>query len=223
MLPENTENTTPKTAADSVTASEAEAQRRDINDPNATFEDLPFKPQLTEKQAKRANQTLKGMLLSIGFCIAVFLPLYFLNPQPSEKAFDSSVDLTTTAQEASAGAGFELFSPVLEEGEYANFARWQANTTQGVPYWEFGVVIHEKKFVWVRQAKEANPTWVALITEAAAPAGTVDVDGVQWEKRTKDKTTFLISDKESSTVILSSDTGEEELVDMAREVDQKVK
>lgn len=223
MLPENTENTNPNAAADSSTATDAEVQRRDVNDPNATFEDLPFKPQLTEKQAKRANQTLKGMLLSIGFCIAVFLPLYFLNPQPSEKAFDSAVDLAATAQEASAGAGFEPFAPALDEGEYANFARWQANTTQGVPYWEFGVVIDEKKFVWVRQTKESNPTWVALITEAAVPAGTVDVDGAQWEKRTKDKTTFLIAEKESSTVVLSSDTGEEELVNMAKEVDQKVK
>ncbi len=200
-----------------------ETQRRSIDDPNATFEDLPHKPQLTEKQAKRANQTLKGMLLSIGFCIAVFIPLYLLNPQPSDKAFDSKVDLAATAQQASEAVGYELFAPQLEQGEYANFARWQTNSTQDVPYWEFGVVSDDKNFVWVRQAKDANPTWVALITDAAVPAGTVDVDGVQWEKRTKDKTTYLISKQGDSTVILSTDTGEEELVDMAKRVDAELK
>jgi len=222
VQPENNQNAMPDSASSDANSGNVETQRRSIDDPNATFEDLPYKPQLTEKQAKRANQTLKGMLLSIGFCIAVFIPLYLLNPQPSDKAFDSKVDLAATAQEAGNAVGYELLAPPLDEGQYANFARWQNNTVQGVPYWEFGVVSDDKNFVWVRQAKDANPTWVALITDAAAPAGTEQVDGVTWEKRTKDANTYLISEQGKSTIILSSDTGQEELVEMAKKVDAQL-
>ncbi len=216
MQPENTEKNTPRSEAGMAPTLGEEPSRRDINDPNATFEDLPHKPQLTEKQAKRANQTLKGMILSIGFCIVVFLPLYLLNPAPAEKAFESTVDLQSTAQGASDIAGIELFAPELAENEYANFARWQANSAQGVPYWEFGVVIEDNKFVWVRQAIDSNPTWVALITDSALPTGTKEIDGVEWEVRTKDEKTYMIAEGKESTMILSSDTGEEELVEMAR-------
>lgn len=223
MQPENTENTTPATDAGTAPAISEEPPRRDLNDPKATFADLPHKPQLTEKQSKRANQTLKGMIISVAFCIAVFLPLYLLNPSPNEKAFESTVDLQATAQGAEEIAGTELFAPELAADEYANFARWQANTAQGVPYWEFGVVIEDKKFVWVRQAMESNPTWIALITDAAVPAGTKDIDGVQWDVRTKDAKTYLISEGKTSTLVLSSDTGEEELVEMARLAAQAAK
>ncbi len=223
VQPENTENNTPASEAGAVPVISDEPTRRDLNDPKATFEDLPYKPQLTEKQAKRANQTLKGMIISVAFCIAVFIPLYLLNPTPDEKAFESTVDLQATAQGASEMAGTELFAPELADDEYANFARWQANTAQGVPYWEFGVVIEDSKFVWVRQAVDSNPTWVALITDSALPTGTKEIDGVQWEVRTKDAKTYLISEGKDTTFVLSSDTGEEELVEMARLASQDAK
>lgn len=223
VQPENTENNTPASEAGAVPVISDEPTRRDLNDPKATFEDLPYMPQLTEKQAERANQTLKGMIISVAFCIAVFIPLYLLNPTPDEKAFESTVDLQATAQGASEMAGTELFAPELADDEYANFARWQANTAQGVPYWEFGVVIEDSKFVWVRQAVDSNPTWVALITDSALPTGTKEIDGVQWEVRTKDAKTYLISEGKDTTFVLSSDTGEEELVEMARLASQDVK
>src|SRR5699024_7204966 len=146
-----------------------------------------------------------------------------LNPTPDEKAFESTVDLQATAQGASEMAGTELFAPELADDEYANFARWQANTAQGVPYWEFGVVIEDSKFVWVRQAVDSNTTGVGLSTDSALPTGTKEIDGVQWEVRTTDAKTYLISEGKGTTVVLSSDTGEEELVEMARLASQDAK
>lgn len=223
MQPENPENTTPQSDVSTSSIRSEEMPRRDLNDPDATFEDLPFKPQLTEKQSKRMNQTFKGMIFSIGFCILVFIPLYLLNPQPSAESFKSSVDLQATAQQAGESAGFEPFAPELPENSYANFARWQTNATQGVPFWEFGVVASETKFVWVRQAAEANATWIALTTDGALPSGTQDVDGTQWEVRTKDETTYMISERQDTTFIISSDTGTEELLEIVELAERGVK
>jgi len=192
------------------------APRRDLNDPEATFDDLPFKPQLTEKAAKRANQTYKGMILSVGFTLAILIPLILLNPAPKEQAFKSDVNLAQTAEQTESIAGFKIFAPELAEDEYANFARWQANNAQGVPYWEFGVVSDDKNFVWVRQAAKANQTWIALTTDAAVPTGTKTIGGWKWEERVKDKTTYLISERKDSTLILSTDTSTEELENVAK-------
>ena len=216
------ENSTDKTAEDQASApvQEAPAQRRDINDPKATFEDLPFKPQLTEKQAKRANQTFKGMILSIGFSILIFLPLYLLNPHPKEEAFESDVDVQATAQQLEADLDIDFFAPEFSDGEYANFARWNTNSAQGVPFWEFGYVLSKHDFVWVRQAPEANETWIALTTDTAAPAGERTIGDTTWDVRTKDETTYLIAEHDGSTFVLSSDTGDDDLERVAKLVDK---
>lgn len=215
QLENNSGNTMPVNEPSDQSAKSAPEPRRDLNDPEATFEDLPFKPQLTEKQAKRANQTFKGMVLSVGFTLAVVIPLVLLNPAPKDEAFESKVNLQQTAEQTEQIAGFDVFAPSLGDGQYANFARWQANTAQGVPYWEFGIVTKNKDFVWVRQAAEANATWIALTTDTAVPSGTRTIGGWEWEVRVKDETTYLISERKESTLILSTDTSQQQLEDVA--------
>lgn len=214
----NTENSVPATGNTANGTETPAASPRSLDDPNATFEDLPYKPQLTEKQAKRANQTFKGMVLSIGFTVAILIPVLMLNPPPKDDAFESDVNLQATAEQTEQISGFEIFAPELGDKAYANFARWQANTAQGVPYWECGLVFEDKNFVWVRQAADANPTWIALITDAATPTETRTIGGAQWEVRTKDQSTYLISEFKDSTVVLSSDTSAEQLNSVAEQV-----
>ncbi|MHC6175732.1 DUF4245 domain-containing protein [Glutamicibacter endophyticus] len=191
-------------------------QRRDLSDPKATYEDLPFKPVLTEKQAKRANQTFKGMVLSILFTVAVAVPILLLNPGPKDDSFKNPVDLQQVATEAAQVAKFQVWAPQLSGDEYANFARWRTNAVQDVSYWEFGLVLSDSKFAWVRQTADANPTWLANITENATPSDKLVLDGTEWEVRTKDDETYLIAELGQSTLVLSSDTGEEELINLAR-------
>lgn len=186
--------------------------RRDLNDPEATFEDLPFTPLLTEKQSKRANQTFKGMLLSVGFTIAVIIPLLLLNPANKEESFQHPVDLQAVASEVSGVADFKVFAPQVSGDEYANFARWKSNQIQDVSYWEFGLVMDETNFVYVRQSADANPTWIALVTDNAIPSDERVINGHNWEVRKKDQTVYMISNFKDSTLIISSDTGEEELM-----------
>lgn len=216
QLENNNGDNVPANEATDHTAEPTSAGRRDLNDPKATFDDLPFKPQLTEKAAKRANQTYKGMILSVGFTLAILIPLILLNPAPKEQAFKSEVNLQQTAEQTESIAGFKVFAPDLGDDQYANFARWQANNAQGVPYWEFGVVTDDKNFVWVRQAAKANPTWIALTTDTAVPTGTKTIGSWKWEERVKDQTTYLITERKDSTLILSSDTSKEDLENVAK-------
>jgi len=216
QLENNSGNAVPGNEPSEKTSEAEPSSRRDLNDPEATFDDLPFKPQLTEKQAKRANQTFKGMVLSVGFTLAVVIPLVLLNPAPKDEAFENKVNLQQTAEQTEQIADFDVFAPDLSDGQYANFARWQANTAQGVPYWEFGIVSNNKDFVWVRQAAEANDTWIALTTDTAVPSGTKKIGGWEWEVRVKDETTYLISKHKDSTLILSTDTSEEQLENVAK-------
>ncbi|WP_431711346.1 DUF4245 domain-containing protein [Glutamicibacter uratoxydans] len=214
------ENQQPASASDaSVTG------RRDINDPNATFEDLPYKPQLTKSQAKRANQTFKGMVLSLLFTLAAVIPILLLNPINSGGENERSVDLEAVAAQAAPAADFEPWAPTLGEGEYANFARWQTSRVQEVSYWEFGLVMQERDFVWVRQISNAefNPSWLAALTDNAVPTDTLILDGTEWEQRTKDEQVYLISEREDSTLVLSSDTSEEQLLSIAQAAQQQVK
>lgn len=214
VQPENTPPNDAQTGAQPV--------RRDLNDPKATFEDLPFTPVLTEKQSKRANQTFKGMVLSIGFTVAVLIPLLLLNPGTKEENFQHAVDLQKVASDASGIAEFEVFAPQVSGEDYANFARWKSNQVQDISYWEFGLVMSETNFVYVRQTADANPTWIALVTDNAAPTDERIVDGSKWEVRVKDETTYMISEREDSTLIISSDTGEEEIMAIVQAAEAQI-
>lgn len=208
-----------------IASTPSTTERRDVNDPEATFEDLPYKPQLTKSQAKRANQTFKGMVLSLLFTLAAVIPILLLNPANSGEESKRSVDLQEVASQASSAAQFQPWAPSLGEGEYANFARWQTSRAQEVSYWEFGLVMQDRDFVWVRQIsnEEFNPSWLAALTDNAVPTDTLVLDGTEWERRTKDSQVYLISQREDSTLVLSSDTAEEQLLATAQAAQQQVK
>lgn len=208
-----------------IASTPSTTERRDVNDPEATFEDLPYKPQLTKSQAKRDNQTFKGMVLSLLFTLAAVIPILLLNPANSGEESKRSVDLQEVASQASSAAQFQPWAPSLGEGEYANFARWQTSRAQEVSYWEFGLVMQDRDFVWVRQIsnEEFNPSWLAALTDNAVPTDTLVLDGTEWERRTKDSQVYLISQREDSTLVLSSDTAEEQLLATAQAAQQQVK
>ncbi len=208
-----------------TTPTDAPAARRDLNDPEATFEDLPYKPQLTQSQAKRANQTFKGMVLSLLFTVAAVIPILLLNPLQKADEADRAVNLQQVAEQAAPEASFEPWTPQLGEGEYANFARWKTSQVQEVSYWEFGLVMQEKDFVWVRQIsnEQFNASWLATITDNATPTDKLNIGGAEWEQRTKDDQSYLISQRSDSTLILSSDTSPEQLFNLAQVATQQVK
>lgn len=182
----------------------------------------PVKPVLTPSQAKRANQTLKGMIISVLLTVAVAIPVILINPPDKAENFRAPVDVADVASQAAADANFTPWAPNLPEGDYVNFARWITGNVDGIKYWEFGVVTKDDEFVWVRQTADANPSWLAAVTDNAALAGTHAVDGTSWELRTKDKSRILIGSRGSSTIVLTSDSGQETLDSLARLAQQEI-
>lgn len=184
--------------------------------PEPASEAAAAKPVLSPAQAKRANQTLKGMIISVLLTIAVAAPVILINPPNKAENFRAPVDVAEVASQAAADADFTPWAPNLPEGDYVNFARWITGNVDGIKYWEFGVVTQKEEFVWVRQTAGANPSWLAAVTDNATPAGTHAVDGTDWELRSRDKSQTLIGTRGPSTIVLTSDSGLDALDSMAR-------
>ncbi|MDO5743003.1 MAG: DUF4245 family protein [Micrococcaceae bacterium] len=173
-------------------------------------------PILTPAQAKRANQTLKGMIISVLLTVAVAIPIILINPPNKAETYRDQIDVAAVAAQAAPDADFTPWAPKLPEGDYVNFARWIAKNVDGIKYWEFGVVTKDDTFVWVRQTDTPNPSWLAAVTENATPAGSHTVDGTEWELRTKEQNQILIGARGKSTLVLSSDSGMDTLDGLAR-------
>ncbi|GHD09624.1 DUF4245 domain-containing protein [Zhihengliuella salsuginis] len=178
-------------------------------------EQLP-KPILTESQAKRANQSLKGMVISVLLTLAVVIPVMLMNPFNQENNFEPDVDVSAVAAQAAQSADFAPLDPDMPEGWYPNFARWQAGSTDGVAYWEAGYVTDQEGFVWLKQTDAANPTWIAQHAESAPVTGQRQIGGTTWEERSVREDdgapqVTLVGTVDGTTVLLSSDSGPETL------------
>jgi len=178
-------------------------------------EQLP-KPILTESQAKRANQSLKGMVISVLLTLAVVIPVMFMNPFNQENNYDPDVDVSGVAAQAGQSAGFTPLDADVPAGWYANFARWQSGGADGVAYWEVGYVTDEEGFVWLKQTDAANPTWIAQHAESAPVTGERRIGGTVWEERSvRDDDgaphVTLVGTVDGTTVLLASDSGPETL------------
>lgn len=144
-----------------------------------------FKAPLTKKQLTRAQQTIKGMFISVGLTIAVVLPVIFLNPGSNAKTYRDRVDVAQIAQQTVETTGFQAIDPELQDPWWANHARWNSGAADGVGSWELGILDGDTHYAKVLQAKDANASWIAMNTEGAVPSGNaVEVDGVRWDERT---------------------------------------
>ncbi len=185
-------------------------------------DEAPVTPVLTPAQAKRANQSLKGMVISVLLTVAVAVPVVLLNPPSNAEQFKPDVNVSAVASQAGQTADFTPVSPTMPEGWYPNFARWTAGTADKIDYWDFGYVTDEEGFVEVRQTGDATPGWIAQMTGDATSAGTVDVDGTSWKALAKDSQVTWVHEDNDSTILLTSDSGDEVLRQSARAVMQEL-
>lgn len=180
-----------------------------------------FKAPLTEKQLKRANQTIKGMFISVGLTLAVVLPVVFLNPGSSKDTYDRQhVDQAAVAQAAQQNItteGFKALNPTWPDGWYVNRATWNAGAADGVGYWSLGVIKGDTHYGEVLQTDAANPSWISLVTDGSLPTGaTRQIDGVAWEERKlpseKKPKSLLVTEIDGYTYIVRVDGGDEDFM-----------
>lgn len=173
-----------------------------------------FKAPLTEKQLKRASQTVKGMVISVVLTLAVALPVVFLNPGSNVDTYRNRINVDEIAQQTVTTQNFQAISPQFPQGWYANAASWNPGAADGVGFWQLGIVKDDTHYAKVLQADKANPSWISLATEGSVPTGqTVDVDGTAWEQRvlpaSKSPQTILTTKISGYTFVITADQGED--------------
>lgn len=144
------------------------------------------------------------MLLAIFSTVAIVLAIVWLNPQQKAESYRSTIDVAAVANHAADTAGFTPVAPVLPEGWYANYARWNPAGADGVAFWDVGYVTSGNTFIALRQSITANPTWTSTQTGNAPVTGKRTVNGVDWELRDKpkgDRSLVLVAGDE--TIVLT--------------------
>lgn len=193
----------------------------DTPGPDASGQPLP---QITEKQARRLNAPVQGMIISMAVLLLLVLPFVWLQPRPDAQPYRPDVDV---AQEADYVADESPFSPVVPEpgeGWTANYARWNGGAAEGVPFWEIGWATPQGSFIGLVQTSMANPTWLAQQTEALPATAVVEAGGVPWdvhvreESRNQDAVTVYTGEVNGSTVVLKGDAPGAELDRLATAV-----
>lgn len=150
-------------------------------------QNIPVKPVIAAAAAKRANASIIGMLLAMLSTVAIVLVIVWLNPQQKAETYRQTVDVAAISAHAADTAGFTPSAPVLPEGWYANYARWNGAGTDGVAFWDVGFVTSANTFIALKQSSSANPTWTSTQAQNAPVTGTRNIAGHTWELRDKPK------------------------------------
>jgi Protein of unknown function (DUF4245) len=161
-------------------------------------------PVLTAKQAKRANATVTGMLIAVGLTIAVFLPVFLLNPPSKSEVYERNIDVAGVAEQAEPAAGYLPAAVDLPAPWRANYARWNSGGSTQVPAWEVGYLTPKGQHIALVQTDKANPTWTSQSTDNAPVTSDRKAGGETWELRDRGEgRKHLVLEKDSHTVILS--------------------
>ncbi|MDO4919377.1 DUF4245 domain-containing protein [Kocuria sp.] len=179
-------------------------------------------PQLTSKQAKRLNAPIRGMVISMVVLILMLLPFLWLQPKPDAQPYRAQVDVAQEAKFAADQASFTPAAPQLGDGWSANYARWTAQSQDGVPLWDVGYLSPDYHLVDMVQTAKSNPTWLAQRTQLVPQTGEKQLDGVTWHQHHRDASgkdeefTAWVGDLKGSTVVLSGTAPDADFEHVAR-------
>lgn len=174
------------------------------------------------RRKRRANQSTKNLLLSIGasLLIVLFLIVVTVREDPTPE----SVDYRATAQQAEQGLGQPVVAPELPEGWYAN--RADLGSEGQVAEWYVGLITSDDRFIGLLQGFDANPTWLDdALRQPSREGESVEIGGVQWtlyDRREVDeignRAYALVTEAGSSTIVLYGTASETEFAQLATAV-----
>lgn len=189
---------------------------------SATPEDGAPLPQITTKQAAKINAPIRGMIISMAVLLMLILPFLWLAPKPDAQPYRADVNVSEEAGFVAEQADFTPAAPELGEDWTANYARWQANSQEGVPLWSVGYLSPNYRLVEMVQTAESNPTWLAQRTELIPATGQKNVGGISWDIHHRDPSgkqeefTAWVGELNDSTVILTGKATEGEFEHVAK-------
>lgn len=164
----------------------------------------------------RENRTFTNLLAAVVVCLAVVLVMMLVVVRPPMPERDP-IDVAAAAESSQIVAQQPLIVPQLPEGWAANAAEIRTGSDEIVT-WHVGYITPEEQFLFVRQAIDANPTWLVAAIESAIPTGERTIDGLTWieydQRVAEDPGNLayvLTTEHGASTVVIGGTAGDAEL------------
>ncbi|GAA1145261.1 DUF4245 domain-containing protein [Nesterenkonia lutea] len=157
-------------------------------------------PQLTESQAKRMNQPLVGIVITVAVTLLGVFAVMGLRPE-QDVSYTPDENVGEAAGWTNDVTDYAAIVPDLPAEWSANYARWENRAELGVTAWEVGYSIDEQSFLSFAQTDEPNPAWVNEETGQAGAVGEETVNGLSFEIREnedEDRRYYVLSAEENT-------------------------
>lgn len=127
----------------------------------------------------RTRQTPNNLVLSLLATVGVVLLIVLIVPRGNQD-HTPYVDFAEVGAQAQGAVDETLFVPQLPEDWNANIAELRTGA-DGILTWYIGLVTPSTEFIALKQALDANPSWLAAELPTLTVTGEVAVDGVTWQ------------------------------------------
>ncbi|GEK79571.1 DUF4245 domain-containing protein [Agrococcus baldri] len=171
----------------------------------------------------RENRTFTNLLAAVVVCLAVVVVMVLVVVRPPMPEREP-IDVAAAAERSQIVTDEPLIVPGLPEGWASNAAEIRTGDDEIVT-WYAGYVTPAEQFVFVRQAIDANPTWLVTAIESARPTGERTIDGITWvehdQRDAEDPGNLayvLTTEHDASTVIVGGTADDAELQQFAEAV-----
>ncbi|MEU0528193.1 DUF4245 domain-containing protein [Streptomyces niveus] len=170
--------------------------------------------------AKRGNQTVRSMFLSMAVVVAVAGVFYVANPHDENadplKAVDYRVELVTAQRAAPYPVLAPKGLPKTWKPTSVSYARQSGNS------WHLGFLDPDREYVAVEQSTAPARKYIADVTHEAENTGkTAQVGGETWQRWEGPKYDALVRAADGATTVVTGTAPYERLVEMAEALESE--
>lgn len=174
----------------------------------------------------RENNTMFNLVIAIvaSLAIVLFIVVVVVRPDPAPP---ESVDVAQIASQAESATSGALLAPSVPADWYSNKAT--IGTRAEVLTWYVGYITSSTQFIALNQGIDANPTWQAIVLDAALETGSTTIAGLTWtiyDQRDADKpgnnAYAMATELDGSTVVLHGTASTEEFEILASSIAAEV-
>ena len=172
--------------------------------------------QPTGRPNARMRQTVGDMVRSMAVVLAVVAVIVLLAWRPDPEPI-TVVDAAPVVARAAAQADFAVSAPAgLPDAWRATSARWEeTEESDGLPVLHVGYVTPADAYAQVTQSTATSPAYLQEQTKKGRPDGTIEVDGVPWERFDADDRRSLVLAGDPVLTVVSGSADWPELVELA--------
>ncbi|MFF0741350.1 DUF4245 domain-containing protein [Streptomyces sp. NPDC004111] len=164
--------------------------------------------------AKRGNQKIRDMVLSMAVIGAVVAGVYTVIPHDEKADPLKTVDYRVELSTAQRSAPYPILSPQgLPEGWRATSVTYRGNEGKA---WHLGFLDPNKEYVGVEQSTNDPAKYVPKVTLSAKDTGkTEQAGGVTWQVWKGEKYDALVRTDKGATTVVTGTAPQARLVEMA--------